>query len=76
MEIANCDAEITSKPQTNQSDSAQLIEYKELKEPCVALTIIGENQLTDIEVFIKRGFKFSFKTFLSTLALTIINMFI
>ena len=73
MEIANCDAE---KPQTNKSDSAQLIEYKELKAPCVALTIIGENQLTNIEVFIKRGFKFSFKTFLSTLALTIINMFI
>lgn len=56
--------------------SNQLIEYKEVEEPCVALTIIGENRLTDTEVFVKRGFKFSFKAFFSTLVLTIMNMFI
>ena len=56
--------------------STELIEYKEVEDPCVALTIIGENRLTDTEVFVKRGFKFSFKAFFSTLVLTIMNMFI
>lgn len=60
----------------NQSTHTDLIIYKEIDEPCVALTIIGENSLTDVEVFVKRGFKFSFKALFSTLALTIINMFI
>ena len=58
------------------STSAAMIEYHEIEEPCVALTIIGENRLTDVEVFVKRGFKFSFKAFFSTLVLTIMNMFI
>lgn len=46
-----------------------IIEYKEVEEPCVALTIIGENRLTNAEVFVKRGFKFSIKTFFSTFVL-------
>lgn len=53
-----------------------IVEYKEVEEPCVALTIIGENRLTNAEVFVKRGFKFSIKTFFSTFVLTIMNMFI
>lgn len=56
--------------------STDIIEYKEIDEPCVALTIIGENRLTNAEIFVKRGFKFSFKAFFSTLVLTIMNMFI
>ena len=59
-----------------KNDTTALIEYKEIDEPCVALTIIGENRLTNTEIFIKRGFKFSFKAFFSTLVLTIMNMFI
>ena len=58
------------------SNTTAMIEYKEVEEPCVALTIIGENRLTDAQVFIRRGFKFSFKAFFSTLVLTIMNMFI
>lgn len=58
------------------SNTTSMIEYKEVEEPCVALTIIGENRLTDAQVFIRRGFKFSFKAFFSTLVLTIMNMFI
>lgn len=53
-----------------------IIEYKEITEPCVALTLISENRLTNVEVFVKRGFKFSFKAFFSTIILTIMNMFI
>jgi hypothetical protein len=49
---------------------------KNVEEPCVALTIIGENRLSNVEVFVKQGFKFSFKAFFSTFVLTIINMFI
>ena len=65
------------EPDTDASNSStDLIEYKELDEPCVALTIIGENRLTDAEVFVRRGFKFSIKAFFSTLMLTIMNMFI
>lgn len=56
--------------------STDIIEYKEIDEPCVALTIIGENRLTNAEIFVKRGFRFSFKAFFSTLVLTIMNMFI
>ena len=61
---------------SSTSTSFDLIEYKEVEDPCVALTIIGENRLTDAEIFVRRGFKFSFKTFFSTLVLTIMNMFI
>ena len=68
--------ENTSEIQTEPTSSTQLIEYKEIDEPCVALTIIGENRLANVEVFVRRGFKFSFKAFFSTLVLTIMNMFI
>ena len=68
------DTENASEHQTEQTDSTSLIEYKEVDEPCVALTIIGENRLTDVEVFVRRGFRFSFKAFFSTLVLTIMNM--
>lgn len=56
--------------------TTSLIEYREIDEPCVSLTIIGENRLTDTEVFIRRGAKFSFKAFFSTLVLTFVNLFI
>ena len=81
--IENTNSE--SKSNTKQPNSTILdnsisdyaiTEYKEITEPCVALTIIGENRLTNAEIFAKRGFKFSFKAFLSTLVLTILNMFI
>lgn len=54
----------------------ELITYKEVEEPCVALTIIGENRLTNTTIFVKRGLRVSFKTFFSGLVLTIMNMFI
>lgn len=59
-----------------ESSSTDLIEYKEIEEPCVALTIIGENKLSNTEVFIKRGIKYSIKAFFSGLILTIMNMFL
>ena len=62
--------------ESNGNMSTAITEYKEIEEPCVALTIIGENRLTDVEVFVKRGFRFSFKAFFSTLILKIMNMFI
>ena len=58
------------------NSSTDLIEYKEVDEPCVALTIIGENRLTDTEVFIKRSAKLSFKAIFSTIVLTFLNLFI
>ena len=61
---------------SSTSLSLDLIEYKEIEAPCVALTIIGENRLTNTVIFVKRSTKFSFKAFFSTLVLTIINMFI
>lgn len=60
----------------SENTSTDIIEYKEVEEPCVALTIIGENRLTNAEIFVKRSFKFSLKAFFSTLVLTIMNMFI
>lgn len=60
----------------NSSDNTDIIEYKEVEEPCVALTIIGENKLTDAEVFIRRGIKYSIKAFFSAIVLTIMNLFI
>lgn len=60
----------------NSSDNTDIIEYKEVEEPCVALTIIGENKLTDTEVFIRRGIKYSIKAFFSAIVLTIMNLFI
>ena len=61
---------------TEESPSTAIIEYREIEEPCVALTIIGENRLSTPAVFVKRGFKYSIKAFFSTLVLTIMNLFI
>ena len=66
----------TSETKTENVEETAVIEYKEVEEPCVALTIIGENRLSNVEIFVKLGFKFSFKAFFSTFVLTIINMFI
>ena len=60
----------------NSPDNTDMIEYKEVEEPCVALTIIGENKLTDTEVFVRRGIKYSIKAFFSAIVLTIMNLFI
>lgn len=60
----------------NNAYSTSMIEYKEIEEPCVALTIIGENRLTDVEVFVKRGLRYSVKAFFSAIVLTIMNLFI
>ena len=68
--------EVSKTTNITESNMTQLIEYKEVNEPCVALSIIGENRLTNIEIFAKRSFRFSFKAFLSTIVLTIMNMFI
>lgn len=59
-----------------QENDANIVEYKEVEEPCVALTIIGENKLTDTEVFIRRGIRYSIKAFFSAIVLTIVNLFI
>lgn len=80
----NISEEISKEKNTNEKDinnlntshSTDIIEYKEIEEPCVALTIIGENKLTNTEVFIKRGVKFSIKAFFSGIILTIMNLFI
>lgn len=61
---------------SNNTESTSMIEYKEIEEPCVALTIIGENRLTDVEVFVKRGIRYSIKAFFSAIVLTIMNLFI
>ena len=72
----NTDESSNSTSESEKTESTAVIEYKEIDEPCVALTIIGENKLTDAQIFVKRGFKFSIKAFFSTLVLTIMNMFI
>ena len=72
----NTEESSNSTPESEKTESTAVIEYKEIDEPCVALTIIGENKLTDAQIFVKRGFKFSIKAFFSTLVLTIMNMFI
>lgn len=59
-----------------ENASTAITEYKEVDEPCVALTIIGENRLTDAEVFVRRGIKYSIKAFFSAIVLTIMNLFI
>lgn len=60
----------------SSSSNSDMVEYKEVEEPCVALTIIGENKLTDTEVFIRRGIRYSIKAFFSAIVLTIVNLFI
>ena len=73
-------SENTNVPKNDEvessSNNADMVEYKEVEEPCVALTIIGENKLTDTEVFIRRGIKYSIKAFFSAIVLTIMNLFI
>ena len=64
------------KNSSTSSSETDMVEYKEVEEPCVALTIIGENKLTDAEVFVKRGIKYSIKAFFSAIVLTIMNLFI
>ena len=73
-EEINSEEEIKEIKETKEATA--MVEYKEVDEPCVALTIIGENRLTDAEVFVRRGFRFSLKAFFSTIVLTIMNMFI
>lgn len=73
-EESNSEEEIKETEETKEATA--MVEYKEVDEPCVALTIIGENRLTDAEVFVRRGFRFSLKAFFSTIVLTIMNMFI
>ena len=79
-EELNSEEEIKETEETEETEETKeataMIEYKEVDEPCVALTIIGENRLTDAEVFVRRGFRFSLKAFFSTIVLTIMNMFI
>lgn len=58
------------------SENTDIVDFKEVEEPCVSLTIIGENKLTDAEVFVRRGIRYSIKAFFSALVLTIMNMFI
>ena len=68
-------AENNSNDSNIENVSTDVIEYKEVEEPCVSLTIIGENRLTDAEVFIRRGIKYSIKAFFSAIVLTIMHMF-
>ena len=78
----NDDENITNDQDTvknisnQENNSTDITEYKEVEEPCVSLTIISENKLTDAEVFVRRGIRYSIKAFFSTLVLTIVNMFI
>ena len=66
----------TASDSQDLSETTDIIEYKEVEEPCVSLTIISENKLTDAEVFVKRGIKYSIKAFFSAVVLTIMNLFI
>ena len=68
-------AEKISNDSNIENVSTAVVEYKEVEEPCVSLTIIGENRLTDAEVFIRRGIKYSIKAFFSAIVLTIMHMF-
>ena len=68
-------AENNSNDSNIENVSTAVVEYKEVEEPCVSLTIIGENRLTDAEVFIRRGIKYSIKAFFSAIVLTIMHMF-
>lgn len=64
-----------SKDLNIKNDLTTMNDYKEVEEPCVSLTIIGENRLTDTEVFIRRGIKYSIRAFFSAIVLTIMHMF-
>ena len=65
-----------SNDSSTENNSTDVTEYKEVDEPCVALTIIGETRLTDAEIFVKRGIRYSIKAFFSAIILTIMNLFI
>jgi len=73
-EISLVDSDENSNFEPNTETA--ITEYKKVEEPCVALTIIGENRLTDAEVFVRRGIRYSIKAFFSAIALTILNLFI
>jgi len=80
-EELNIDTSITtieepSDEAPQENTSTEITEYKEVDEPCVALTIIGENRLTDTEVLVRRGIKYTIRAFFSAIALTIMNLFI
>lgn len=60
---------------TESKNDNSIIEYQEIEEPCVALTIIGKNKLTNAGIFVRRGIRYSIKAFFSTIVLTIVNMF-
>ena len=77
-EKLNIDTSVTTieNDSNNENISTDVTEYKEVEEPCVALTIIGENRLTDAEVFVRRGIRYSIKAFFSAIVLTIMNLFI
>lgn len=77
-EELNIDTSVATIENTsnNENVTTDITEYKEVEEPCVALTIIGENRLTDAEVFVRRGIKYSIRAFFSAIALTIMNLFI
>lgn len=64
----------TVETEESKKDTS-MIEYQEIEEPCVALTIIGENKLTNAGIFIRRGIRYSIKAFFSTIILTIVKMF-
>ena len=57
----------TASDSQDLSETTDIIEYKEVEEPCVSLTIISE---------VKRGIKYSIKAFFSAVVLTILNLFI
>jgi len=76
IEFSSNDNSVVETNSNDSNDSTAIIEYKEVEEPCVALTIISENRLTDGEVFVKRGIKYSIRAFFSAIALTIMNLFI
>ena len=77
-EELNIDASVATIENTSKDEhiTTDITEYKEVEEPCVALTIIGENRLSDAEVFVRRGIRYSIKAFFSAVALTILNLFI
>lgn len=76
IDISSTDDSNDTHESNVENDSTSIIEYKEVEEPCVALTIISENKLTDTEIFVRRGIKYTIKAFFSAIVLTIMNMFI
>ena len=74
--VKSSDETLVNDVSESPSENTDMVDYKEVEEPCVSLTIIGENKLTDAEVFVRKGLRYSIKAFFSTLVLTIMNMFI